>query len=141
MTPDDPPRRRARGTKDDQFLMALACGATVDAAAAKAGLSRRTAYRRLRDPGFRRRLRKMRDEMIERAAGMLGAASLEAVKTLLGLMDAKQPPQVRLGAARAVVDLAMKVRDAEEIQDRLQALEARLDQDKKPKVGWSPSRN
>jgi hypothetical protein len=33
------------------------------------------------------------------------------------------------------------VSDAEEIQERLQALEERLAQDEKPKVGWTPSRN
>ena len=71
----------------------------------------------------------------------LHLTAVEAVKTLVGLMDMKQPSNVRLGASKAVVDLAMKVRDAEEIQERLQALEERLAQDEKPKVGWRPSRN
>ena len=43
-------RRRA----DDQLRLALACGATVEAAAKKAGVSVRTAHRRLTCPAFRR---------------------------------------------------------------------------------------
>jgi hypothetical protein len=47
-------------------------------AARKAGISVRTAYRRLGNPEFRRRLQALRAEMVQRAAGTLIAAALEA---------------------------------------------------------------
>jgi hypothetical protein len=43
--------------------------------------------------------------MMDRAAGMLTAAPLESVKTLLALQDRENPAAVRLGAARAVLEL------------------------------------
>src|SRR5262249_32605480 len=48
--------RGRRNTADEQLLMALACGATVEAAARAAHVSVSTAYRRLREPAFCQRL-------------------------------------------------------------------------------------
>jgi hypothetical protein len=45
---------------DKALLTALACGATVEQAARKAGLGERTVYRRLDDPEFLQRLRQGR---------------------------------------------------------------------------------
>ena len=42
------------------LLMALACGSTVEAAAAKTGLSESSIYRRLRDRTFKKRLQKLK---------------------------------------------------------------------------------
>jgi hypothetical protein len=59
-----------RGRKAEEvLLLALACGATVEGAARQAGLSERSAYRRLADKNFRRRLREMRDDMVQRTVG------------------------------------------------------------------------
>jgi hypothetical protein len=72
----------------------------VESAARKAGISERTAYRRLHNPAFVQRLRQLRADMVQRAAGMLTGASLGAVKTLADLQqDVTMPPAVRRGAA------------------------------------------
>jgi hypothetical protein len=49
------PTRHGRRA-DDILLMALTCGATVEVAAGKAGVSAATAYRRLQELVFGRRL-------------------------------------------------------------------------------------
>jgi hypothetical protein len=118
--------RRVRQDADEALLMALACGATVENAAHKAGMSRRTAQRRLADSVFRQRLSERRADMVQRTAGMLTAASLESVKTLLTLQALPNPAGVRLGAARSVLDMALKLREASEWEERLMALERRL---------------
>jgi hypothetical protein len=82
--------------------------------------------RRLADPAFRQGLEKLRTEMVQRAVGMLTAAAFEAVKTLLGLLDAANPGSVRLGAARAILELGMKLREYAELAERIGAVEARL---------------
>jgi hypothetical protein len=120
--------QRGKRHADEQLLMALACGATVEAAAQKAGISARTIYRRLDDPAFRRQLQVLRADLVQRTAGMLTAAGGEAVKALLALLKEAIPPATRLGAARAVLELGLKVRDAAELEQRLAALEARLHQ-------------
>ncbi len=117
---------RGRKGADEALLLALACGATVEAAAQSAGISRRTAHRRLADADFRQQLLGLRADMVQRTAGMLTAASMEAVKTLLALQKESIPAAVRLGAARSVLELGMKVRETAELQERLRALEERL---------------
>jgi hypothetical protein len=109
--------------------MALACGATVAAAARKAGASERTAYPRLANPAYCERLADIRTDMVQRTVAMLTAASLETVKTLLELQQPGMPPAVRLGAARAILELGAKLREMVELEPRIVALEQKHDQD------------
>jgi hypothetical protein len=61
--------------------------------------------------------------MVQRTAGALTAAGSEAVRTLLALQKETVPPAVRLGAARAVLELGAKMRETAELEARIQALE------------------
>jgi transposase-like protein len=120
-----------RKKNEDALLLALACGATVEAAARQCGLTDRTIYRRLSEPAFKDRLQALRTDMVARAAGMLTAAAGEAVRTLLQLQK-EAPATVRLGAARAVLELGMKLREVADLEARMAALEARLAEQDKP---------
>ena len=113
-----------RQAADDALKIALACGANTEAAARKAGVSVRTVYRRMEDPEFLASLKKVRSDMVQRATAMLTAASLESVKTLVELQDRAMPPTVRLGAARAVLELGAKLRETVELEARIAALES-----------------
>ncbi len=115
-----------RKSADEAVLLALACGATAESAAHSAGVSARTVSRRLKDPRFHQRLQTLRAEMLQRAAGMLTAASLEAVKTLLVLQQASVPAAVRLGAARTILEIGIKLRQMTDLDERLTALEQHL---------------
>src|SRR5215469_7782853 len=117
---------RGRRNADEQLLMALACGATVDNAARQAGISAATAYRRLADPDFGQRLQKMRGDMVSRTAGTMTAAASEAVRTLLELLKNPTSSAVRLGAARAVLEIGMKLREMSDLEERLSALEQQM---------------
>jgi hypothetical protein len=114
----------ARTQEGEKLVLALACGATVEAAARQCGLGESTVYRRLKDPAFKARVQEARSEMVRRSAGMLTAAAGESVRTLLALQRETAPPAVRLGAARAVLELGIKVRELAELEARLAALEA-----------------
>ena len=118
--------RHSKKDIDERLLMALACGAAVEVAAQTVAVSKRTVYRRLQDPVFRRRLQEVRSDMVQRTSGMLTAAGGAGVKTLLALMKESVPAAVRLGAARAVLELGIKVRDSSELSERIAALEAQL---------------
>jgi hypothetical protein len=119
--------RNGRHSADDSLLMALACGATVENAARQAGVSPRTAYRRLADAAFRQRLQTLRGDMVSRTAGTLTAAASEAVRTLLELMKNPTSSAVRLGAARAVLEIGMKLREMADLEARLAELEQRIE--------------
>src|SRR5207248_3180684 len=96
---------RGRKHADEAVLLALACGATVENAAKKASVAPRTVNRRLADPDFKKRLSALRVDIVKRATGLLTAASLESVKTLVKLQNPSNPPAVRLQAARSVLEL------------------------------------
>jgi hypothetical protein len=119
--------RPVRKAADRVLLQALACGATVENAARKAGVGERTVYRRLADAGFRRQLQELRTEMMQRTAGMLTGAGMGSVKVLVDLQtDVAMPPGVRRRSARDVLELGLKFREAAELEQRLAAVEARL---------------
>jgi hypothetical protein len=119
--------RPIRKAVDRVLLQALACGATVENAARKAGVCERTVYRRLEDQAFRRRVRDLRTEMMQRTGGMLTGAGMGSVKVLVDLQsDVAMPAGVRRRSARDVLELSLKFREADELEQRLAAVEARL---------------
>ena len=127
-----------RKKNEDALLLALACGATVEVAAKQCGLSDRTIYRRLKDADFKARLQAVRSDMVGRSAGLLTAAASEAVRTLLALQKDSAPPAVRLGAARAVLEVGMKLREVVDLQNRMEELEALVKSlEKPPQNAWN----
>jgi transposase-like protein len=109
------------------LVAALAGGKTVRAAAEEAGVGETTVYRRLRDERFRRAVDEARAAMVGRITGELIAASTAAVATLRALLDA-DADTVRLGAARAVLELAGRVRGDGDHEERLRRLEEAAEQ-------------
>jgi len=65
--------------------------------------------------------------MLQRSAATLTAAAGEAIKTLLALQKPAEAGPVRLGAARAILEIGMKLREFVDIESRLANLEQRLD--------------
>ena len=114
---------------DAVLLQHLAAGQTVANAARLAGVSEPTAYRRLRDAGFRGKLAQLRAEAVERAMAMLTTASTGAVAVLVSLSRQAEAESVQLGAAKAILDLGCRWREQGELADRLAALEAAIGPD------------
>ena len=113
---------------NDVLLTALGCGTSQEKAAQQAGVSRSTVKRRLADPEFCRQLEAFRAELVQRAAAALTASGLEFVKTLVELTNAKTPPAIRLGAARAGLQLLPKYREHASLEERMAALEEQMAQ-------------
>jgi hypothetical protein len=112
---------------DEVLLQALAWGATVENAARKAGISERTAYRRLNDPSFVQRLEQLRADMVQRTAGMLSGAGMGSVKVLVDLQnDVSVPAGVRRRSARDVLELGLRFRETTAWERRLDALDEHL---------------
>ncbi len=111
-----------RKNADPVLIAALAGGATNVDAARQAGIGEKTVYRRLEDRDFRRRVTEARSAMVARAVGTLADASSDAATTLRKLLDAESET-VRLGACRAILELGVKLRESEDLEARLAALE------------------
>jgi hypothetical protein len=118
--------QRGRRTTDELILGALACGATQEAAAQKAGVSRATVQRRLQEPEFRQRLKDFGNDNVKRSSAAMTAAWPEAFKTLVGLLGSSVPPATRLGAVRTVFEMGIKLREVTDTEERLTALEQQM---------------
>lgn len=115
---------RGRRNADEPLALALARGVTLRDAAAEVGIGERTATRRWADPDFRRLVFRYRADLAGRAVGELADAMSAAAKTLRGLLDCESPA-VRLGAARSLLEIGMKAREALDLEERVRALEDR----------------
>jgi hypothetical protein len=107
---------------DDGFALAIASGTSIKEAALSARISESTAYRRLKDPAFRRRVSEIRTSYLNEAVGRLSEAANEAVWTLKALL-ASSSDSVRLSASRAILELGTKLREQAELEERITALE------------------
>ena len=107
----------------EALALALAAGQTLRDAAAAAGVTEMTAYRRWREPAFRQRVSELRAEMIGRAVGKLADNMSESADVLRQLLAEDVKATVRLGAARANLELGVKLHEATELEERLAALE------------------
>jgi len=116
---------QGRARADETLALALARGLTLAAAAAEAHVSERTAQRRAADREFADRVVELRARLVETALGQLADGMAEAASTLRALLRADSE-SVRLGAARVLLEMALKVRDQTETESRLAALEQRF---------------
>jgi hypothetical protein len=114
-----------RKNVDNALVLALATGLSVPAAAQRAGASERTAYRRLDDPAFRSRLAQARSALFAEAVGRLAGLAGKAADALGELLTSDRD-LVKLQAARSVLELGPKLREAGELAERLDALERRM---------------
>lgn len=110
---------------DERLLVELVAGRSAAEAATRLGISSRTAYRRIATPEFQTELAAARRQVVDTALGRLLAASEAAVDALRRLIE-EGPPNVRLAAARAVLELGPRYREHVEMDDRLDAIERAL---------------
>lgn len=115
--------------KDDILIAQLAQGVSVEGAARIAGMGTTTAYRRLKDPEFLRRVEEARAELWKRAMSVLSKSAVEGAIVLRRLLrsdDAK----IRLQAAKIVLEQGLKIRDQVDLAQRVAALEELAQQQK-----------
>ena len=120
-----------RHNADVTLVVALASGLSNKQAVQQAKVSERTVTWRLADPAFREQVAAARSETVTRTAALLTAAGTAAVQTLMQLLSARAE-SVRLGAARAVLELAVSYREGEQMEARLRALEQHQASPSKP---------
>ncbi len=114
-----------RANADAALIVALASGLTQQQAAQQAGVNLRTVARRWADLAFRAQVANAQSETVWQVAARLSAAGVLATSTLLRLLKAESE-SVQLGAARAILEMGMKAREAAELEQRIATLEERL---------------
>jgi transposase-like protein len=110
--------------KQEAAALALARGASLSEAAQESGAGERTIKTWTASlPGFNHRVNELRAEMTSRALGRLSDSMTSAADTLGYLSRKGTSEMVRLSAARAVLELGTKLREAVELEERIAALE------------------
>lgn len=112
-----------------QAVALLAEGQTVAQTCERLDISRSTLGRWRALDAFRRELDAAIDTVIGDCLGELAAASCEAVGVLRRLAcDESQPGYTRAGAARSILELMLRIREATAFERRLSAIEDRLNE-------------
>jgi len=111
--------------RKERFLVALLETPTVKEAAARAGVSERTAYRWVSDEDFAERWRAEKRRRVEASLERLEFAAGAAVECLVRNMRCGMP-SVEVRAATAVLDLGIRATELLEMEDRVRAMERRM---------------
>ena len=111
-----------KGRLRERAIAALLSAPSLEQAAKKAGLSRATLYRWMREPDFKTALRAARREVVDATIGRLQAATAEAVTALVKALTCTTPT-VRVSAARAILEFSFRSVELGDLEERLSALE------------------
>jgi hypothetical protein len=109
-----------------QVITGLLAGRTLDQLAVEVGIGVRTLDRWVASPEFKRMYREARRMAVEQAVARMSALAMQAVNVLERHMNGGTPA-LEIKAAVALLS-NLKALGGAEIEERLAALEARLEQ-------------
>jgi hypothetical protein len=110
--------------KQEAGLRHLLSEPSVEAAARASGISSATYFRWLQQQPFADRYAELRHNALEVATARLQVLAAQACETLETIMASRKAPAAsRASAARTVLEMALRVRELSEIEQRLSALE------------------
>lgn len=110
--------------KQEAAIAALLTASTIAEAAAAVGVHEQTVWRWMQLPDFKEAYRDAKRKAVDQAISRLQQVSGEAVETLRTVMkDSDAPPSSRVSAAKAVIDVALKAVEMDEMAARIEALE------------------
>ncbi len=117
-----------KGRQREAALSGLLCSSTIAKAAESARISEATLLRWLKtDETFKADYQAARREVVSHAVAQLQRSCGGAVSVLCAVASDKEAPaSSRVGAARAILDFSFRSCELEDLQQRLEALETRL---------------
>ncbi len=122
--------------KHEQAIAALLSEPSIKAAAESCGVGEATLYRWLQLPSFAVAYRTARRQVVERAVSELQAACGEAVETLKRNLTC-DIPGVEVRSAQIILEQAVKGVELMDLQERVEALERLLEQQKGIGKRWA----
>ena len=130
---EDMPENSDNGisTKQQKAIAALLSERTFGAAAKRAGIGERTLYNWLNEPAFRAALRSAESAMLETVTRRLSVGQSLALDALETLITKAKHESTRRQAAVDWLNLSLKFIDTLNIDERLTALEAAINGNKK----------
>lgn len=104
------------------LAIGIASGLSLADAARQANVKYITARRRAAEPAFRQRVEELRQAITDQALGKLTAHATSAADTFSALL-ADPAPQVRLAAAKAILDYKSRLKADGELAAKVNELE------------------
>lgn len=115
-------------TKQTKAILLLIEGKTPEEVSRVLGIHSKTLYRWLeKDIDFKKALQEAKESIFNEALENLKSLSREAVNTLRDLLTSRHKDTARLGSAKTILELALKQKELEDIEKRIEALEERLE--------------
>jgi hypothetical protein len=116
--------QQGKSRLDERLIAALLAKPTVSAAAKAAGVSTRTAQRRMRDAEFEAKFRAAKVGLIRQTTSRLTANASKAAEVLRKVFDdRKATPGARVAAATQTIRLTLEGYELEELERRISDLE------------------
>jgi hypothetical protein len=114
---------------DAALVLALARGDSQRDAARATGVGLRTITRRMSDPSFVAAVHAERARLVQRAIGRLADSAAVFAEVLRDIAnDPTAPANARVSAARTGLEIGARLRETEEMEERVARLEALLSQ-------------
>ena len=111
----------------EKAIAALLLKPSIPAAAKDVGVGERTLWRWLKDKNFKKAYKEARREVVRQAIAQVQAGLSKAVKTLKNIIDDENAsPSARVSAAKTMIDMGLKAVEIEDLESRIEALEARM---------------
>jgi hypothetical protein len=117
------PRGGKKDRKLPKFIEELLLSPSVEAAAASAGISNRTAWRWMRDPSVLERLADLRRQGMQHAMMRLQTAASAAVTCLCEVQANGESENAKVSAARCILEQALRAAEIADIEERIARLE------------------
>lgn len=115
--------------KQEQAIMALLTAPSMKQAAEQAGIGETTLFRWLQNDDFQEAYREARHKALGNTIARLQQVSQQAVNTLQEVMiDETATSNSRVSAAKAVLELAFKAYELEDLAKRVEELEKYLEE-------------
>jgi hypothetical protein len=108
------------------FLLA---SPSTEEACRRARINKTTVYEWLKDKAFCNELKTQRDAVIERALDSLKASIAKASETLVKHLESERE-KISTRAAERIIEFAQKALEHEQLENRIEALEAKTAQNR-----------
>jgi hypothetical protein len=113
--------------RQEHAIVALLTASSIAEAAEQRGIGERTLLRRLKDATFQTAYRAARRAVFQQVLIQVQQTTSMAVETFRKVMaDATASPSAKVSAAKAVMEIAIKAVELEDLDARMTALEQRL---------------
>ena len=117
--------RQGKSSRWPKAISFLLSEPSIELAAEKTGISKRTMCRWLKDSEFREQYRSAKADVLKSAAGIMTRNAGKAALALEEIFAGKPTPHqgARVAAARATFELALQAFELENLEERIRRLE------------------